>query len=101
MDSDMIDKVKDASPPPEWFAKVAVAILGGVAKLAWEVLGGKKHPFWHFMLRSVVSSFIGVVCYHIMPKGSELGFAMTGLLAWMGADGITLLVEMIKSRRQP
>jgi len=87
-------------PPHDWWTKVLIALLGGTAKLAYESLTGRRHTIWHFILRGVVSLFIGVVCYHILPRDSEFGFAITGLLSWMGADGISILIEIVKANRK-
>ena len=79
--------------------KVGIAVLGGTAKLAWDVLGGAKPPVWHFFMRAIVSCFIGVLGYHIFPRDAEWSYAATGLTAWLGADGISLLVAIIRDRK--
>ena len=74
---------------------VAVAVIGGAARQAHQWLGGHRPTWRHFIARAVVSLFVGVVCCYALPQQSPWSFAVTGLLGWMGADGIGLLIDIL------
>jgi uncharacterized membrane protein HdeD (DUF308 family) len=75
---------------------IVIALLGGIARQAHQWLTGKARPGWkHFLMRAIISVFIGVVCFYMLPRSSAWTGAITGLLSWLGADGITLLIELL------
>ena len=75
---------------------MVVAILGGVAAQANEFLNGKKLSWKIVIGRAIVSAFIGAISFYLLPKDSPWSAAAGGLFAWLGADGIALLVKMLK-----
>ena len=73
---------------------ILLALLGGGANQAHLKMNGRKIPWLHFMLRAPVSCLIGFVCYFLFPHDSPWSFVFSGLLSWMGANGISLLIRM-------
>lgn len=70
------------------------ALLGGAARQAHQWLSGKTVTWRHFIFRAIISIFIGVICFHAMPKDAPWTYAACGLFSWLGADGIALLVQL-------
>lgn len=83
-----------------------IALLGGIARQAHQWLAGKKVTWKHFFFRALISFFIGLVCSFLFPKvGSPpqyapWSFACAGLLSWMGADGVSLLLKLMFRKNQ-
>lgn len=75
-----------------------IALLGGIAKQAQLRLAGKKLTWKHFFFRALVSLFIGVLCYYILPW-SAWSTGLCGLLSWLGADGVTFLLDLVVRSR--
>ena len=71
-----------------------VALLGGVARNAHQWLSGKKVTWQHFVFRAAISVFIGVICYYALPKDAPWAFATCGLCSWLGADGVSLMIQL-------
>ena len=76
-------------------AMMVVAVLGGAARQAHQILSGKKVSVVHFLLRGIISGFIGLVCYFALPPATAWSFATTGLLSWLGADSVGLLLQVV------
>jgi hypothetical protein len=74
---------------------VLISILGGAARQAHQWLGGRKITLRHFAVRSIISSFVGVICYFALPPTSPWSYAACGLFSWLGADGIALLLNIV------
>ena len=72
-----------------------IAILGGAARQAHQWLSGYNPTWRHFIVRAIVSSFVGIVCYFALPRDAAWSYAATGLFSWMGADGIALLSQIV------
>jgi len=87
-------------PKNPLFIVIMIALLGGIAKQAQLCLAGKKLTWRHFFLRALVSLFIGILCHFLLPP-TAWSFGLCGLLSWMGADGVTFLLDLVvKSRRE-
>ena len=80
---------------------VLIALLGGVSNQAHIKMTGRKVPWLNVLLRLPVSSFIGFVCYCFFPHESPWSFVFTGLLGWMGANGISLLIKVLMKEKIP
>jgi hypothetical protein len=76
-----------------------VAVAGGVARQAHQILSGKKVTVYQFGLRAFISTFIGLVCYFALPPATAWSFATTGLMSWLGADGVALLLQIFFQKR--
>ena len=87
----------DIDPEKRRFlAFLTICFLGGAAHQLHDWLGGTRGLTWkHFVARAVISTFIGVVCFYVFPKDSALSYGMSGLLSWLGAGGISLLIEIV------
>lgn len=72
-----------------------VSLLGGAARQAHQWLGGRKVTWKHFLVRAVISLFIGAICYFLFPDHSPWSFAACGLFSWLGADGVALLLDLM------
>lgn len=82
-------------PPKGVWLLVSVSVLGGIARQAHQWLGGHKPTWKHFLARAVISLFIGIVCSYTLPTTTPWAFAATGLMGWLGADGVVLLLDII------
>ena len=80
-------------------AMMVVAVLGGMARQAHQILSGKKVTIIHFFMRAIISGFIGLVCYFALPPATAWSFATTGLMSWLGADGVALLLQIFFQRK--
>ena len=83
-----------------------IALLGGIARQSHQWLSGKKVTWRHFVFRALISFFIGMVCSYAFPLELRDGehhhapwaFATVGLLSWMGADGVALLLKLFTTK---
>lgn len=92
--------MESPEPVKPFLPIIMIAILGGLAKQAQFVLQGRKLTWKHFMMRAIISAFIGFVCYYILPA-TPWSYGLCGLLSWMGSDGISFLLDLVvKSRRE-
>lgn len=76
-----------------------VAVLGGLARQMHQWLDGKHLTWKHFVARAVISTLIGVVCFYALPRESPWSYAACALFAWLGADGIAMLTQLIFKRK--
>jgi len=71
-----------------------IALLGGIARQAHQRLSGKQIGWRHLAVRASISLFIGACCYYTFPTDARWAFPACGLLSWMGADGVSLLLQL-------
>lgn len=71
-----------------------IAVLGGAARQAHQHLTGKPVGWRHLAVRATISAFIGACCYFAFPAGERWTYPACGLLSWMGADGVSLLLQL-------
>lgn len=90
----------ELEPPRGVWVLLTVSVLGGIARQAHQWLGGHRPTWRHFVARAVISLFIGVVCSALLPAQSPWSFAATGLLGWMGADGVALLLNIVLKNKK-
>jgi len=73
-----------------------MAFMGGIAKATKK----KKSRILEYVACGVVASFSGVllavVLKHFLPTAEYLHLAGAGVGGWLGADGIEIIVKIIK-----
>jgi hypothetical protein len=84
-----------------FIAFIVLPILGGLANQLSMALSHKEKITWSkFLCRAGISLFIGATCWFLLPRNNPISFATVSLLGWLGADGITLLLDLLKMKRK-
>lgn len=90
------------------FPEVIVTLIAGLSGLAKYIHEGMKHrkPFkWIEALgKFFVSAMVGVIVYHMLlsqDMDDNMIAACVGIFGWLGADGVELLIQYMKSKFFP